>query len=117
MQDGWYTDIAFYRAVPNFLVQFGMNTDEEQKQKWGNKAIDDDPSQQIPFEKGTLSYAGAGPNTRTNQVFFSYAKNPGLGKSPWETPFGQVATHSMDVLDKIYTGYGDMPPWGGGPAP
>ena len=40
----------------------------------------------------------------------------GLGKMPWETPIGEVVT-GTDVVDALYTGYGDMPPWGKGPAP
>ncbi|CAK0809821.1 unnamed protein product [Prorocentrum cordatum] len=116
VQDGWYTDIALFRAVPNFLVQFGINTDASMRQKWERKTIDDDPSQNIAFERGTVSYAGSGPNSRGTHVFFSLGAIP-LGESPWETPFGRVAAHSLEVMDKIYTGYGDMPPWGEGPNP
>eukprot|EP00929_Paragymnodinium_shiwhaense_P013309 TRINITY_DN121179_c0_g1_i1.p1 TRINITY_DN121179_c0_g1~~TRINITY_DN121179_c0_g1_i1.p1 ORF type:complete len:212 (+),score=20.46 TRINITY_DN121179_c0_g1_i1:71-706(+) len=116
VKHGYYSDIAFFRAVPNFLVQFGINENPQMKSTWGS-TIQDDPPKQIPFRKGTLSYAGGGRNSRTNQVFFSYGDNPGLGHSPWETAIGQVAEHSMNVLDKIYTGYGDMPPWGTGPEP
>eukprot|EP00416_Gambierdiscus_australes_P044188 CAMPEP_0171104522 /NCGR_PEP_ID=MMETSP0766_2-20121228/60814_1 /TAXON_ID=439317 /ORGANISM="Gambierdiscus australes, Strain CAWD 149" /LENGTH=210 /DNA_ID=CAMNT_0011565165 /DNA_START=21 /DNA_END=653 /DNA_ORIENTATION=+ len=116
VQAGWFTDVALFRAVPNFLVQFGINTDQALKQQWG-AAIGDDPSAGVPFERGTISYAGSGPNSRTNQLFISYGKNPGLGKSPWETPIGRVTEQSMDVLAQIYTGYGDMPPWGKGPDP
>mmetsp|Transcript_31740 Transcript_31740/g.62378 ORF Transcript_31740/g.62378 Transcript_31740/m.62378 type:complete len:209 (+) Transcript_31740:54-680(+) len=117
VEKGWFTDIAFYRAVPNFLVQFGINTDEAMKRQFEDQTIPDDPPQNVPFQRGTLSYAGAGANSRTNQVFISYGSNDGLGKAPWETPIGNVAKQSMGVLDDIYTGYGDMPPWGQGPSP
>lgn len=61
-----------------------------------------------------ISFAGGGPNSRTSQLFIAYDHAGGLGNSPWETPFGEV-TDGMDNVRKLYSGYGDMPPWGNGP--
>lgn len=115
---GFYDHSHFFRVVPNFLVQFGISylPASHPLQKLAHAPIQDDPPLQIPFEKGTISFAGSGPNSRTSQLFFSYSHNPNLGKSPWETPIGKVTEKSMnDVVDKLYSQYGDMPPWGHGP--
>jgi len=45
------------------------------------------------------------------QTFITFVDLPHLGKTPWETPFGEV-TEGMDtVVDKLYTGYGDQKPF------
>lgn len=64
------------------------------------------------FSKGYLAYAGAGPNTRSNQLIVSLADVGTLaGGSPWEVPWGElVGKHSFETLDRIFTGYGDKGP-------
>jgi cyclophilin family peptidyl-prolyl cis-trans isomerase len=58
---GFYDDSHFFRVVPKFLVQFGISysTDQDLK-KLGHAPIPDDPKYEpeIPFEEGTISYAG-----------------------------------------------------------
>eukprot|EP00929_Paragymnodinium_shiwhaense_P025422 TRINITY_DN1537_c0_g1_i1.p1 TRINITY_DN1537_c0_g1~~TRINITY_DN1537_c0_g1_i1.p1 ORF type:complete len:722 (+),score=212.53 TRINITY_DN1537_c0_g1_i1:44-2209(+) len=115
VEDGWYDGIAMYRALANFLVQFGNNPDKTKFAKWGDKNIADDPPRNISFKRGTISYAGYENNSRSTEVFIALDENPGLGASPWETPIGQVSKDSLALLDKIFTGYGDGPPDGKGP--
>jgi len=107
-KDNYYDSTYFYRVVPNFLVQFGVNSDPILKEKWNWKnSIQDDPlSPERPFEKGTISFAGSGKDSRCADLFISYAKNQGLGKSPWETPVGLV-TSGISVVES-FKSYGDI---------
>lgn len=113
---GYYDASHFFRVVPKFLVQFGISytTDVNLKQL-ADSTFQDDPKREdlMPFREGYVSFAGSGPNSRTSQLFISYG-NGGLGNSLWETPIGEVID-GMDNVRKLYSGYGDMPPWGKGP--
>jgi peptidyl-prolyl cis-trans isomerase A (cyclophilin A) len=60
-----------------------------------------------------VTFATAGPNTRTTQLFISYRDNSGLDKQGF-APFGRVIS-GMEVVDKLYNGYGDGAPRGKGP--
>lgn len=114
--DRYYTDVAVYRAVPDFLIQFGVVADRERSEKY--EAITDDLIRGVPIQDGTVCFAAAGPNTRTATVCIFLSEYPQLGGNPWETPIGKVAPESMGVLHSIHTGYGDMPQCGGnGPDP
>lgn len=113
--------VPLMRCIRNFLCQFGLNGPSVRR----FKAFPDDP-QWLPngpdhrvnalgvkrFQRGYLSYAGGGANTRSNQLFVALADNAFLGGgSPWEVPWGElVGSHSYDTLDKIYTGYGEKGP-------
>lgn len=112
----FYTDVAIYRAVPGFLVQFGVVSDAERKDRY--EAIPDDLVRGIPVQDGMVCFAAAGPDTRTAAICIFLGSFPQLGRNAWETPIGKVAPESMAVLRNIFTGYGDMPQCGGtGPDP
>eukprot|EP00928_Gymnodinium_smaydae_P079385 TRINITY_DN63328_c1_g1_i1.p1 TRINITY_DN63328_c1_g1~~TRINITY_DN63328_c1_g1_i1.p1 ORF type:complete len:302 (-),score=49.56 TRINITY_DN63328_c1_g1_i1:202-1038(-) len=114
--DGYYTDLAIYRAVPKFLVQFGVVKDPERTEKY--QAIKDDALYGVPVTAGTVCFAASGPETRNTTICIFLGDFPQLGKNPWETPIGRVHPDSMDTLRKLHTGYGDMPQCGGnGPDP
>lgn len=112
----FYDNSHFFRAVPNFLVQFGISYSKDKElQHFAKKSIQDDPKHDPPieFHPGIISYAGSGPNSRSSQMFFSYGSSSNLGRELWETPIGKVI-EGMDVAEQFYS-YGDMPPWGKGP--
>jgi cyclophilin family peptidyl-prolyl cis-trans isomerase len=116
--DGFYSDIAVYRAVPDFLVQFGVIGENEDRQAKEYQAIKDDYLRGVPVQEGSVCFAAAGPNTRTSTICIFLADFDQLGGNPWETPIGKVCQESMSVLRSIHTGYGDMPQCGGkGPDP
>ena len=114
--------VPLMRCIQHFLCQFGLNG--ASGKRFG-KTILDDP-QWLPagpnhrensmgvkrFQRGYMSYAGGGPNTRSQQLFVALADNGMLGGgSPWEVPWGElVGAHSYETLDKIYTGYGEKGP-------
>jgi len=116
-EQGFYDSTHFFRVVKNFLVQFGItySTDPDLK-AFAKSQIKDDPQLEprIPFEPGTISFAGGGPNSRTSQLFIAYVSASSFGKELWETPIGKVIV-GMDSVNSFYSGYGDMPPWGKGP--
>jgi len=114
VDDGFYSEIAVYRVVPNFLAQFGI---AKHAQTTYDK-IADDPLIGIPIQEGSICFAASGPNTRKNQICLWLGDFPSFGKSPWETPIGKVSVESLPVMHGLYTGYGDIPQCGGkGPDP
>jgi len=115
VKNGFYDDTTFFRVVPDFMVQFGMSGNPKIEAAWGNARIKDDPVKQSNT-RGRISFAMGGPNTRTTQVFINFKNNRGLDSQGFAA-FGEV-TEGMDVVDKLYGGYGDMQDMGGhGPSP
>lgn len=103
---GYFTNAAFFRVVPGFVVQFGLNADPAVNKVWKTATIQDDPVAQSN-KRGNLVFATAGPNTRTTQLFINYADNARLDHMGF-APFGSVV-EGMDVVDKIFPAYGETP--------
>ena len=105
VEDGFFDGCRFFRVVPNFVVQFGINGDPAVHSKW-DKKISDDPVTQSN-KRGTLTFATSGPNTRTSQLFISLKDNArldGMGFSP----FARIVS-GMEAVDKITSEYGERP--------
>ena len=98
VEDKFFDGAAFFRVVPNFVVQFGIAGTPAENQKW-TKAILDDP---VAYSNlaGTVTYATAGPNTRTTQLFINLKDNAGLDSQGF-APFGTIV-HGMDVVRAIH---------------
>jgi peptidyl-prolyl cis-trans isomerase A (cyclophilin A) len=112
VRSGFFTDIAFFRVIPGFMCQFGIHGDPNVSAKWREANISDDPVKGSNT-RGTITFATAGPNTRTTQLFINFADNTGLDGQGF-SPFGKV-TEGMDVVDKINSKYGEGAPNGIGP--
>jgi peptidyl-prolyl cis-trans isomerase A (cyclophilin A) len=106
VRHGFFTNASFFRVVPGFVVQFGLNADPAVNQVWQQANIKDDPVTQTN-KRGSLVFATAGPNTRTTQLFINFGDNGRLDGMGF-APFGEVID-GMDVVDKIYPGYGEQP--------
>ena len=106
VEHGFFTDASFFRVVPGFVVQFGLNANPKVNAAWEKAAIKDDPVTQSNHT-GFLTFATAGPNTRTTQLFISLGENGRLDSQGFAA-FGQV-TSGMDVVQKIFSGYGESP--------
>lgn len=94
--------------------QVGICGDPQLYSQWSSKRIDDDPTARSN-SRGTLTFATSGPNARTCQVFFNLVDNTFLDDQGF-APFAVVLGDGMaDVVDKIYSGYGEGAPKGRGP--
>lgn len=105
----FFNDAAFFRIVPNFVVQFGLSADPAVNSAWHNANIKDDPVTQSNTP-GYITFATAGPNTRTTQLFINLGNNTFLDRQSF-SPFGQV-TQGIDVVRGLYAGYGESPDQG-----
>ena len=112
VKQGFFTDNRFFRVLPGFIVQFGIHGDPAVSKKWKSAIIDDDPVKQSN-QRGYLSFATGGPLTRTTQLFINLADNKRLDKVGF-SPFGKVVS-GMEVIDRLYSGYGEGAPRGSGP--
>lgn len=109
----FYDNARFFRVIPGFVVQFGISGDPAVSRQWRDTKIPDDPVT-VSNRRGSMAFATDGPNTRTTQVFINLADTPRLDSKGF-APFGRV-TEGMDVVDRLYSAYGEGPPLGGGPA-
>jgi peptidyl-prolyl cis-trans isomerase A (cyclophilin A) len=112
VKNGFYNDTRFFRVVPGFMVQYGISGDPNVAAAWRDANIKDDPVKQSNA-RGMITFATAGPNTRTTQVFINFDNNAGLDGQGF-SPFGKVVS-GMEVVDSLYGGYGEGAPNGKGP--
>jgi peptidyl-prolyl cis-trans isomerase A (cyclophilin A) len=112
VKNGFYDGVRFFRVLDGFMAQFGINGDPNVSAKWREARIPDDPVRQSN-KRGFITYAMAGPNTRTSQVFINYGDNSSLDRQGF-APFGQVSS-GMNVVDALHNGYGEGAPRGQGP--
>jgi peptidyl-prolyl cis-trans isomerase A (cyclophilin A) len=110
---GFYDDTRFFRAVPDFMVQFGISGDPRVTAKWRHASFTDDPVVESNL-RGFVSFARTGqPNSSATQIFICYENHPRLDASGF-APFGKIA-RGMEVVDDLYKGYGEAAPDGTGP--
>src|SRR5581483_6533243 len=102
----YFDGARFYRVVPNFVVQWGAAADPAVTKKW-DVTIPDDPVMGSNT-RGMVTFAATGqPNSRTTHLFINLGNNARLDAMGF-SPFGRV-TKGMDVVDQIYSGYGERP--------
>tara|TARA_R110002072_G_scaffold303140_2_gene495674 strand:+ start:46995 stop:47630 length:636 start_codon:yes stop_codon:yes gene_type:complete len=104
---GFYDECRFFRVVPNFMVQVGMNGDPALHAKWSENTIKDDPVLQSNLP-GFVTFAKTGlPNSRSTQFFINYKDNSSLDADRF-APFGKVVA-GMDVALSINAKYRELP--------
>ncbi len=102
--DRYFNNAAFYRVVPDFVIQFGIAAEPEETSKW-NTGIKDDPVKlsNLPW---TVSYAmemnddgQVVPQSRTTNIFVNLVNNSRLDAMGF-APFGRVIS-GFDTLTNI----------------
>jgi peptidyl-prolyl cis-trans isomerase A (cyclophilin A) len=106
---GFFDDERFFRAISGFIVQFGLAGNPKQNEPWDDKKLPDDSVKQSNA-RGTVSFAMQGPRSRTHQLFINLVDNTQLDRMGF-APIGRVV-QGMDVVDSLYTGYGEDPDQG-----
>lgn len=102
----FFDNSSFFRVMPAFVVQFGIAADPNVTAAWKGSDLEDDPVKHSN-QTGALTFATAGPNTRTTQLFINTADNPKLDQQGF-APFGGVIS-GMNVINEIYDGYRQEP--------
>jgi peptidyl-prolyl cis-trans isomerase A (cyclophilin A) len=107
VKNGYYDDCRFFRVMPGFMVQFGINGTPAVQRHWEDANIQDEPVKESNT-RGFVTFAKASvPNSRTTQVFINFVNNAPLDPQGF-APFGKVVM-GMEVVDKIFSGYGQTP--------
>jgi len=108
---GFYDECRFFRVVPGFMVQWGINGNPKLQSKWREAEIKDDvvsPKQRASNTRGYITFAKSSkPHSRTTQLFINYGDNARLDADGF-TPFGKVV-EGMEVVDKIQAKYRERP--------
>ena len=110
---GFYDSIPFHRVLPDFTAGFGIHPDPYVNAVWRKEYLTDDPDAGVSNTRGRVTFSHSGPNSRTVQVFINLKDNARSLDDDGFRPFGEVV-EGMDVVDALYSGYGDGPPRGEG---
>jgi peptidyl-prolyl cis-trans isomerase A (cyclophilin A) len=102
----FFDGVKFFRVVPKFVVQFGISPDPKVSAAWQNATIPDDPVTEHNV-RGAVTFAAAGPDSRTTQLFINLGSNTRLDPTGF-APIGSV-TGGMSVVARLYSGYADDP--------
>lgn len=107
VEKNFYDGCGFFRNIPGFMVQFGMNGDPKVHAEWGEKNIQDDPVKQSNT-RGIVTYAQTGaPNSRSTQLFINFGDNSPLDQQGF-SPIGSIV-QGMEVVDGLHK-TGENPP-------
>lgn len=102
-----FESAVFYRVIANFVAQFG-SSDTISSKGWGRIKVPDEKVI-LGNEKGTLSFARGGKETRATELYINLADNPRLDTLNYKgvvgfPAFGKV-TMGMEVVTAIFSGY------------
>ena len=108
VNNGFFNGVRFFRVIPNFMAQFGINGNPAVNAAWDKVDLKDDSGGKQSNTRGTMSYGNTGrPNSRGTQVFINYGDNSRLDAQGF-TPFGMVV-EGMDAADMLNAEYGSAP--------
>lgn len=110
IESEFYTDVAIFRVVPEFVAQFGIHNDSILNSSWSKYKVNDEPTLEKNY-KGTISFARGGPKSRTTQIFINLKDNNRLDEIDYSGvkgfPVVAKVTEGMENVMKFYDGYGD----------
>ena len=105
---GFYDTSDFFRTVPGFIVQWGLNGDPKVNRDWSQITIHDDLPK-VSNKVGTVVFAKTGePNSRNTQLFINLGDNSGSLDAQGFTPFGEVI-QGMETVMRLEKKYGEQP--------
>ena len=112
VRHGFYDGTCFFRVVEGFVAQFGLAGQPAVDAVWQDRGLPDEPVRR-PNERGRVAFARSSPESRTTQLFINLTGNPRLDTLTYNgvtgfPPIGEV-TRGMDVVDRLYAGYGEAP--------
>jgi len=113
VKHGFYDGCRFFRVIDGVVAQTGMSGDAAIQSAWAGAVIADDARKESN-KRGMVTFASAGPNSRSTQFFVNLSENAKLFDRQGLAPLGQVVT-GLDVVDSLYSGYGEGAPRGTGP--
>jgi peptidyl-prolyl cis-trans isomerase A (cyclophilin A) len=97
----FYDNQPLFRVEPGFVVQWGISMKPPVAKAWKHAYIKDDANP-LNNSLGRVTFANAGANTRTTQLFVNLRAN-GKSLGPTFAPFGEV-TKGFSVFGKLYHG-------------
>lgn len=107
---GFYTDIAIFRVIPDFVAQFGIHNDSIKTNAWNKFKVPDEPVIESNL-KATIAFARSTPGTRTNQIFINLKDNIRLDTLNYSQvkgfPVVAKVIKGMDVVEAFFNGYSD----------
>lgn len=109
VQAQFYNECRFFRVLPDFVVQFGINGNPNVQSEWKTKVLKDDPVKESN-KRGTLTFATSGKDTRTTQLFINLNDNKALDQQGF-APIGEVI-QGMEFIDLINSEYREKPKQG-----
>ena len=107
VSNGFYDGQYFFRVVPGRLVQFGLSGQPSLAGRWAEAVLADDPADQSNA-RGTISFAAAGPASRSTQVFINLKDNAQFDRQGL-VPFGRVQSGGMAAVEAVHSAYGEAP--------
>lgn len=112
IKNDFYTDIALFRVIPNFVVQFGIHNESVINNEWKKYKVPDEPALRSN-DSMTISFARGGVQSRTTQIFINLKDNKRLDKLAHSGvegfPVVAKITNGMETIHKFYSGYGPEP--------
>ena len=107
VKNGFFTNAAFFRVVPGFMVQFGLSANPAVNKALANANIKDDPVKQSNT-RGMVTFAKTSlPNSRSTQLYINFGNNAALDPQGF-APIGSVV-EGMEVVDMINSSYRERP--------
>ena len=101
---GFYDGCKFFRVIAGRFAQFGIPGDPAIAGIWRSQSFPDDPVR-ASNTRGTFAYAMTGPDARTTQIYINTSDQVQQDAQGF-APFGRVV-EGMDVVDRLYNGYGE----------
>tara|TARA_R110000787_G_scaffold271063_1_gene378147 strand:- start:1917 stop:2543 length:627 start_codon:yes stop_codon:yes gene_type:complete len=110
IKNEFYTDMAIFRVVPNYVAQFGIHDNSPVNKGWNGIGVEDEEVL-ISNTKGTMAFARSTKKTRTTQIFVNLKDNKRLDKLEYSGvkgfPVVAKVTSGMENVLKFYNKHGD----------